>query len=176
MKLFYVVKHRIAEYAFMGRGLFAALIVTILLSTLFVTFLYGLAVETVFLPQSSDRSYREIKFFRCREAMKGVDEVYELLELCKAFGNTDSISFNERSSYTKSDPIDENGYEISGRSNMSFFTEGAYFRKGRVFFEESEYTNADEICVILSRKVQFETGATKKFLPEYQSKSLQIIK
>ena len=158
MKLFYVVKHRIAEYAFMGRGLFAALIVTILLSTLFVTFLYGLAVETVFLPQSSDRSYREIKFFRCREAMKGVDEVYELLELCKAFGNTDSISFNERSCYTKSDPIGENGYEISGRSNMSFYTEGAYFRKGRIFFEESEYTNADEICVILSRKVQFETG------------------
>ena len=157
MKLFYVVKHRLAEYAFTGRGLFALLIALILFSTLFLTLYYGLSVETVFLPQSSYQGYRQIRFFNCRGAMNSTDEVHELLDLCNSFGRVECFSFLERSSYSQAEPIDEQGYEISG-SGREVYADEAYFKYGRTFFEEAEYINADDICIILSRKVQFETG------------------
>lgn len=145
MKLLYIVRHRIAEYAQTGRGLFAALIVTVLFSTVFVAFLYGLAVETVFLPQSADSCYREFRIFGATTVMRDEDEFFDLIDTCRSFSEISSFTYSKSNPETVGDTV-----EFVGVSSMSNFEKDVFVRDGRTFFEEKEYEAADDICIIVS--------------------------
>ncbi|MBP1587708.1 MAG: hypothetical protein ILO53_04815 [Clostridia bacterium] len=158
MKLLYIVRHRIAEYAQTGRGLFAALIVTVLFSTVFVAFLYGLAVETVFQPQSAESHYRFFSIYDPTRVIKDEDEFLEMMETCRSFGEISSVTY--RTLHANSI---QKVFDFIGESSMSNFEKDVFVRDGRTFFEEKEYEEADDVCIIYSRETPFEKGDVFRF-------------
>jgi len=145
MKFLYVVWRRITEYYHTGRTLFCLLIAAVVLSTVFVTGIYGLAVEKVFLPQSEEQIYRNIIIGECEDKFQDDAEVFELLDICSAFCDLEYVRFNESNQKTLS-----NDFSCVGVSSTDLYNTDRYIKHGRVFFETDETEKDSAVCIYLT--------------------------
>ena len=86
--------------------------------------------------------------------MKSEEDVYELIDICSQFELIEKIHLYDPSRPEK----DGEGYAFSGWNELTDFHSERYFKEGRLFFQESEISGAEDICVVNCNKERIETG------------------